>query len=39
MGLAPIADFDQLARLAGHHESCLVLDDSQYAVATVADDA
>jgi nickel-dependent lactate racemase len=39
MGLAPITDFDQLARLARHHESCLVLDDSQYAVATVADDA
>jgi lactate racemase-like protein len=38
MGLAPITDFDQLARLASHHESCLVLDDAQYAVATVTDE-
>jgi nickel-dependent lactate racemase len=38
MGLAPITDFDQLARLASHHESCLVLDDSHYAVATVVDE-
>jgi nickel-dependent lactate racemase len=39
LGLAPIADFEQLARLASHHESCIVLDDSQYAVATVADES
>ena len=36
MGLAPIADIDELARLAGRHESCIVLDDSQHVVATVA---
>ena len=36
MGLAPIADMDELARLAGRHESCIVLEDSQHAVATVA---
>jgi nickel-dependent lactate racemase len=36
LGLAPIADFEQLTRLANHHESCIVLDDSHYAVATVA---
>jgi nickel-dependent lactate racemase len=39
MGLAPITDFDQLARLASRHESCIVLDDAQYAVATVADES
>jgi nickel-dependent lactate racemase len=39
MGLAPITDFDQLTRLASHHESCIVLDDAQYAVATVADES
>jgi nickel-dependent lactate racemase len=36
MGLAPVADLDELARLAGRHESYIVLDDSQYVVATVA---
>jgi Lactate racemase N-terminal domain len=39
MGLAPVADMDELARLAGRHESCIVLDDSQHAVATVAGDS
>jgi hypothetical protein len=39
MGLAPVADLDELARLASHQESCIVLDDSQYAVATVAGEA
>ena len=38
MGLAPVADLEELARLASHQESCIVLDDSQYAVATVAGD-
>jgi nickel-dependent lactate racemase len=38
MGLAPVADVDELARLAGRQESCIVLGDSQYAVATVVDD-
>jgi len=36
MSLAPIADVDELARLAQRQESCIVLDSSQYAVATVA---
>jgi hypothetical protein len=36
MGLAPVSSLDQLARLARQHPSCIVLDDSQYAVATVA---
>jgi hypothetical protein len=36
MGLAPVSDIAELARLASRHESCLVLDDSQHAVATVA---
>ena len=39
MGLAPVPSLDQLARLARQHESCIVLDDSQYAVATVADES
>jgi hypothetical protein len=38
LGLAPVNDLAELERLAGHHESCIVLDDSQYAVATVAAD-
>jgi hypothetical protein len=36
MGLAPVADLEELTRLARRHESCIVLDDSQHAVATVA---
>jgi len=36
LGLAPVADLEELARLASHQESCIVLDHSQYAVATVA---
>lgn len=39
MGLAPVSSLDQLARLARQHPSCIVLDDSQYAVATVADES
>ncbi len=39
LGLAPIADVDELARLAQRQESCIVLDDSQYVVATVAGEA
>ena len=39
MGLAPVSSLDQLARLARQHASCIVLDDSQYAVATVADES
>jgi hypothetical protein len=35
MGMAPVADVDELARLASRHESCIVLDDAQHAVATV----
>jgi nickel-dependent lactate racemase len=36
MGLAPIAGIDELVRLAVRQESCIVLDNSQYSVATVA---
>lgn len=36
LGLAPVADLDELARLARHQESCILLDHSQYAVARVA---
>jgi nickel-dependent lactate racemase len=35
LGFAPVGDVTELARLAGRHESCLVIDDSQYAVVAV----
>jgi nickel-dependent lactate racemase len=35
MGLAPVADITELARLAGRHESFVVIEDSQHAVVTV----
>jgi nickel-dependent lactate racemase len=35
MGLAPVADVEELVRLAGRHESCIVLDDSQHTLVTV----
>lgn len=35
MGMAPIADIDELARLATRRERCIVLDDAQHAVAIV----
>lgn len=35
LGLAPISDMEELARLAMRQESCIVLDHSQYAVASV----
>jgi nickel-dependent lactate racemase len=38
LGLAPIESLDELVRLASRQESCLVLDDSQYIVATVSDE-
>jgi hypothetical protein len=37
MGLAPISSTAELARLAGRHESCAVVEDSQHAVVTVDD--
>ena len=36
MGLAPVANIDEIVRLAGRHESCVVLDDSQHAHPTVS---
>jgi nickel-dependent lactate racemase len=36
MGIAPVANLEELARLASRHESCIVLADSQHAVATVS---
>jgi hypothetical protein len=36
LGLAPVADLEELRRLASRHASCIVIDDSQHAVATVA---
>jgi hypothetical protein len=35
MGLAPVTDIAELARLAGRHESFVVIEDSQHAVVTV----
>jgi hypothetical protein len=35
MGLAPVADIGEVVRLAGRHESCIVVEDSQHAVVTV----
>jgi nickel-dependent lactate racemase len=35
LGMAPVTDVDELIRLAGHHESCIVLEDAQHAVGTV----
>ena len=38
LGMAPVADVEELSRLAGRHESFIVLNDAQHAVATVADE-
>jgi hypothetical protein len=35
LGIAPIESVDDLARLAGRHDSCVVIDDSQYAIVTL----
>jgi hypothetical protein len=35
LGFAPVDSVDELARLAGHHESFVVIDDSQRAVVDV----
>jgi len=35
LGFAPVDSVDDLARLAGRHESCVVIDDSQHAVIAV----
>jgi nickel-dependent lactate racemase len=35
MGMAPVESIDELARLATGRETCIVLDDAQYAVVTV----
>jgi nickel-dependent lactate racemase len=35
LGLAPVADIDELVRLAGRHESVVVLEDAQHVVAGV----
>jgi nickel-dependent lactate racemase len=38
MGMAPIENIDELVRLAGRRESTIVLEDAQYALATVGSD-
>jgi nickel-dependent lactate racemase len=35
LGMAPVADIEELARLASRHESVCILEDSQHALATV----
>ena len=35
MGMAPVADVEELTRLARRHESYIVLNDAQHAVVTV----
>ncbi len=35
MGLAPVANLEELARLAGRYESCIVLDDAQHVAVRV----
>jgi nickel-dependent lactate racemase len=35
LGLAPIANLGELARLASRHESCVVIDDAQYAIVNM----
>jgi hypothetical protein len=35
LGFAPVNSVDELARLAGRHESFVVIDDSQHAVIAV----
>jgi nickel-dependent lactate racemase len=35
MGMAPVADIEELTRLARRHESYIVLDDAQHTIATV----
>lgn len=36
MGLAPVADVSEIVRLAGRHESFVLVEDSQHAMVTVA---
>lgn len=38
LGLAPVASGDEVVRLAGRHDSCLLLANAQHAVATVEGD-
>jgi hypothetical protein len=35
LGVAPIANKDELARLIGRHQSCIVLEDAQHVVASL----
>ena len=32
LGMAPVADWQELSRLANRHESCIVLDESQHVI-------
>jgi nickel-dependent lactate racemase len=35
LGFAPVGNVDELTRLVGRHESCVLIDDSQHAVVSV----
>jgi nickel-dependent lactate racemase len=37
MGLAPVANLQEIVRLAQRHESCAIIEDSQHAVVSVGD--
>jgi hypothetical protein len=37
LGLAPVADWQELSRLANRHESCLILDESQHVIVDVVE--
>jgi hypothetical protein len=38
LGFAPVSGPAEIARLATHHDSCILLPDAQYAWPTVADE-
>jgi len=38
LGIAPVSNPEQLARLTSHHDSCIVLSNAQYALATPQDE-
>ncbi len=38
LGAAPVESIDELVRLAGRHESFMVIDDAQHAVVVLDDD-
>ncbi|MEX0938448.1 MAG: lactate racemase domain-containing protein [Pirellulales bacterium] len=39
LGMAPVQSPEEIERLAHHHDTCILLEDAQYAVPTVEDEA